>query len=89
MQDAIGLLETKGLVALVEATDAMAKAANVQIAKRIQIGGGLVTTVVRGDVGSVRAAVEAGANAASQIGELVASHIIPRPADGVIAAFLD
>ena len=61
MQDAIGLLETKGLVALVEATDAMAKAANVQIVKRVQIGGGLVTTVVRGDVGSVRAAVEAGA----------------------------
>ena len=54
------ILETKGLVALVEATDAMAKAANVQILKRIQIGGGLVTTVVRGDVGSVRAAVEAG-----------------------------
>ena len=88
MQDAIGLLETRGLVALVEATDAMAKAANVQIAKRIQIGGGLVTTVVRGDVGSVRAAVEAGANAAGQVGELVASHIIPRPADGVINAFL-
>ena len=88
MQDAIGLLETKGLVALVEATDAMAKAANVQIAKRIQIGGGLVTTIVRGDVGSVRAAVEAGANAASQVGELVASHIIPRPADGVVKAYL-
>ena len=88
MQDAIGLLETRGLVALVEATDAMAKAANVQIAKRIQIGGGLVTTVVRGDVGSVRAAVEAGANAASQVGELVASHIIPRPADGVIKAYI-
>ncbi len=62
MQDAIGLIETKGLVALVEATDAMAKAANVEIVKRVQIGGGLVTTVVRGDVGSVRAAVEAGAN---------------------------
>jgi len=88
MQDAIGLLETKGLVALVEATDAMAKAANVQIAKRVQIGGGLVTTVVRGDVGSVRAAVEAGANAAAQVGELVASHIIPRPAEGVIDAYL-
>ena len=88
MHDAIGLLETRGLVALVEATDSMAKAANVQIAKRIQIGGGLVTTVVRGDVGSVRAAVEAGANAASQVGELVASHIIPRPADGVIKAYL-
>jgi ethanolamine utilization protein EutM len=88
MQDAIGLLETKGLVALVEATDAMAKAANVQIVKRIQIGGGLVTTVVRGDVGSVRAAVEAGSNAAAQIGEVIASHIIPRPADGVIEAYL-
>jgi len=88
MQDAIGLLETRGLVALIEATDAMAKAANVQIAKRIQIGGGMVTTVVRGDVGSVRAAVEAGANAASQTGELIASHIIPRPAEGVIKAYL-
>jgi ethanolamine utilization protein EutM len=88
MNDAIGLLETKGLVALVQATDAMAKAANVQIIKRVQIGGGLVTTIVRGDVGSVRAAVEAGANAASGAGELVASHIIPRPADGVIAAYL-
>ena len=88
MQDAIGLLETKGLVALVEATDSMAKAANVQIIKRVSIGGGLITTVVRGDVGSVRAAVEAGANAASQVGELVASHIIPRPADGMIEAYL-
>jgi len=89
MQDAIGLLETKGLIALVEATDAMAKAANVTIAKRVQIGGGLVTTVVRGDVGSVRAAVESGANAAAQVGELVASHIIPRPADGVIEAYIN
>ncbi len=88
MQDAIGLLETKGLVALVQATDAMAKAANVEIVKRIQIGGGLVTTVVRGDVGSVRAAVEAGAQAASQVGELMASHIIPRPAEGLVTAYL-
>jgi ethanolamine utilization protein EutM len=88
MNEAIGLLETKGLVALVEATDAMVKAANVQIIKRVQIGGGLVTTIVRGDVGSVRAAVEAGAKAASAAGELVASHIIPRPADGVIQAYL-
>jgi ethanolamine utilization protein EutM len=88
MQDAIGLIETKGLVALVQATDAMAKAANVRITKRVQIGGGLVTTIVKGDVGSVRAAVEAGASAASQVGELVASHIIPRPADGVVAAYL-
>ena len=88
MQDAIGMIETKGIVALVEATDAMAKAANVQIIKRVQIGGGLVTTIVRGDVGSVRAAVEAGANAAQQVGELVASHIIPRPAEGVVEAYL-
>ena len=88
MQSAIGLVETKGLIGLVEATDAMAKAANVQIVKRVGIGGGLVTTVVKGDVGSVRAAVEAGANAASQIGELVSSHIIPRPAEGLIEAYL-
>ena len=88
MQDAIGLLETKGMVPLIEATDAMAKAANVQIIKRIAIGGGMVTTVVRGDVGSVRAAVEAGANAANASGELLASHIIPRPAEGVVEAFL-
>ena len=88
MQDAIGMIETKGLVALIEATDAMAKAANVQIMKQIQIGGGYATTVVRGDVGSVRAAVEAGANAATQVGELVASHVIPRPAEGLVAAYL-
>lgn len=88
MQDAIGLIETKGLVALVEATDAMVKAANVTIVKRIAVGGGLVCVVVRGDVGSVRAAIEAGAHAASQVGELVASHLIPRPAEGLIDAFL-
>lgn len=88
MQDAIGLIETKGLVALVEATDAMAKAANVQILKQVQIGGAYVTTVVKGDVGSVRAAVEAGAAAASQIGELVGSHVIPRPAEGLFHAYL-
>src|SRR3954462_4394546 len=88
MNDAIGLLETKGLVALVEATDAMAKAANVQIVKKIAIGGGLVTTVVRGDVGSLRAAVEAGAASAQQGGELVASHVIPRPSEGLVKAYL-
>ena len=66
----------------------MAKAANVRIVKRISIGGGLVTTVVRGDVGSVRAAVEAGAAAATQVGELVASHVIPRPAEGLVEAYL-
>ncbi|MCH2129405.1 MAG: BMC domain-containing protein [Pirellulaceae bacterium] len=88
MSTAIGLIETKGLVGLIEATDAMAKAANVDIVKRIGIGGGLETTVVRGDVGSVRAAVEAGAQAASQVGELVSSHVIPRPADGLVDAYL-
>jgi ethanolamine utilization protein EutM len=88
MNDAIGLIETKGLVGLVEATDAMAKAANVRIVKRVQIGGGLVTTVVSGDVGSVRAAVEAGAQAATQVGELVGSHVIPRPAEGLVQAYL-
>jgi ethanolamine utilization protein EutM len=88
MQNAIGLVETKGLVPLIEATDAMAKAANVKIEKRVGIGGGLVTTVVSGDVGSVRAAVEAGATAATQVGELVSSHIIPRPSEGLVEAYL-
>ena len=88
MQNAIGLIETKGLLALIEATDAMAKAASVEIVKRIDSGGAYVTTVVSGDVGSVRAAVEAGAAAASQVGELVSSHIIPRPSEGLTAAFL-
>lgn len=88
MRDAIGLIETRGLIALVDATDAMAKAANVEVIRQVQIGGAYVTTVVRGDVGSVRAAVEAGANAATQNGELVASHIIPRPADGLVEAYL-
>jgi ethanolamine utilization protein EutM len=88
MQAAIGLVETKGLIALVEATDAMAKAANVEIVKRVSIGGGLVTAVVSGDVGSVRAAVEAGAAAATQVGELISSHVIPRPAEGLVNAYL-
>lgn len=87
MQTAIGLVETKGLLALVEATDAMVKAASVEVVKRVDIGGGLVTTVVTGDVGSVRAAVEAGASAASQVGELISSHVIPRPAEGLSEAF--
>ena len=88
MQNAIGMVKTNGLVGLVEATDAMAKAANVQIVKRVSIGGGLVTTVVSGDVGSVRAAVEAGAQAASQVGNLAGSHVIPRPAEGLVDAYL-
>ena len=85
---AIGLVETKGLIGLVAATDAMAKAANVQVVKRIAIGGGLVTVIVNGDVGSVRAAVEAGTRVAGQVGELVGSHVIANPAEGVIEAFV-
>lgn len=88
MQEAIGLIETRGLVCLVEATDAMAKAANVEIVKYVQIGGAYVTTVVKGDVGSVRAAVDAGAAAAAQLGELIASHVIPRPSEALVAAYL-
>ena len=87
MNTAIGLIETKGLIGLVEATDAMAKAAIVKILKRVSIGGAYVATVVQGDVGSVRAAVEAGAAAAQSVGELVASHVIPRPAESLTTAF--
>ena len=86
--EAMGLVETKGLVALVAATDAMAKAANIQIVKRIGIGGGLVTVIVSGDVGSVRAAVEAGVHVVGQVGELVNSLVIPNPAAGMMETFL-
>ena len=85
---AIGLVETKGLIALVVATDAMLKAANVQVVKRIGVGGGLVTAIVTGDVGSVRAAVEVGARTAGQVGELVSSHIIANPEKGMLQALL-
>ncbi len=85
---ALGLVETKGLVGLVDASDAMCKAANVQLIKMVQIGGGYVTTIVRGDVGSVRAAVDAGAAAAKAIGELVSAHVIPRPHEGVEEGYL-
>jgi ethanolamine utilization protein EutM len=86
--DALGLIETKGLVGVIEATDAMLKAANVSLAGRVGIGGAFVTTLVRGDVGSVRAAVEAGAEAASRVGELVSAHVIPRPDSAVLRTFL-
>jgi len=75
-------------VGLVEASDAMCKAANVELVRRMQIGGGYVTTIVRGDVGSVRAAVDAGAQAAKAVGELVTSHVIPRPHEGLVAGML-
>jgi microcompartment protein CcmL/EutN len=86
--DAIGLIETKGLVGMVEACDAMCKAAGVALVKTVQIGGGFVTAIVKGDVGSVRAAVDAGANAAKTVGELVASHVIARPHDDLIDSML-
>jgi microcompartment protein CcmL/EutN len=89
MQLAIGLIETRGLVGLIESSDAMCKAANVELVKTIEIGGGYVTTIVRGDVGSVRAAVDAGAEAAKAVGELVASHVIPRPHEGVVEGLLE
>ena len=79
MSEAIGMIETKGYTGNVEATDAMAKAANVSIQRTIQIGGGLITVICRGDVASVKAAVDAGSKAASKVGELVAAHIIARP----------
>jgi ethanolamine utilization protein EutM len=86
--EALGMVETKGLIATLMATDAMCKAANVTLAGQIQIGGAYVTTFVRGDVGSVRAAVDAGSTAASANGELVSAHVIPRPDESVLDTFL-
>lgn len=86
--EALGLIETKGFVGLVEASDAMCKAANVELIKRIEIGGGYVTTLVRGDVGSVKAAVDAGAAAAGKVGELLCAHVIPAPHEALEETFL-
>lgn len=77
--NALGMIETKGLVGAIEAADAMVKAANVTLVGKSQVGGGLVTVMVRGDVGAVKAATEAGAAAAKNVGELVSTHVIPRP----------
>ena len=82
------MIETKGYVGAVEASDAMVKAANVSLVKTIPIGGGLITVLAKGDVGSVKAAVEAGAGAASRVGELISSHIIARPHDDLVKAFV-
>ncbi len=76
---ALGMIETKGLVGSIEAADAMVKAANVTLVGKEHIGGGLVTVMVRGDVGAVKAATDAGAAAAERVGELVSVHVIPRP----------
>jgi len=85
--EALGMIETKGFVGLVEGSDAMCKAANVELIKRIEIGGGYVTTIVSGDVGSVKAAVDAGASAAGKVGELICSHVIPAPNDQLKGTF--
>jgi ethanolamine utilization protein EutM len=77
--EALGMIETKGLVGAIEAADAMVKAANVHLVGKELVGGGLVTIVVRGDVGAVKAATDAGAAAAKRVGELVSVHVIPRP----------
>ena len=77
--NALGMVETKGLVGAIEAADAMVKAANVQLVGKEQVGGGLVTVMVRGDVGAVNAATDAGAAAAEKVGELISVHVIPRP----------
>ena len=77
--DALGLVETRGLVGSIEAADAMVKAANVQLLGYEQIGAGYVTVMVRGDVGAVKAATDAGAEAAARVGEVVSVHVIPRP----------
>jgi len=79
MREALGMIETRGLVAAIEAADTMVKAANVTLIGKVLTGGGLVSVMVRGDVGAVKAATEAGAEAARRIGELVSVHVIPRP----------
>ncbi|GAA4650981.1 BMC domain-containing protein [Kistimonas scapharcae] len=83
VSNALGMIETKGLVGAIEAADAMVKAANVTLVGKEQAGGGLVTVMVRGDVGAVKAATDAGAAAAQRVGELVSVHVIPRPHDEV------
>ena len=89
MSEALGMIETKGYVGSVEASDAMVKAANVTLVKTIAIGGGMITVLAKGDVGSVKAAVEAGSNAAGKVGELISSHIIARPHEDLLKAFVN
>ena len=79
MKEALGMVETRGLIGSIEAADAMVKAADVHLIGKTQIGSGLVTVMVRGDVGAVKAAVEAGGAAAARLGEVIATHVIPRP----------
>jgi len=87
MNESIGLVETKGYVGSVDASDAMVKAASVSLVKQVQIGGAYVTVLVKGDVGSVKAAVEAGAEAAAKVGDLVGSHVIARPHPDLLKSY--
>ncbi|HWL07664.1 MAG TPA: BMC domain-containing protein [Planctomicrobium sp.] len=87
MNDAIGLVETKGLIAAIEASDAMLKSANVTLVKQLNIGNAYITTIIRGDVGSVRASVDAGAAAGAKVGEIISAHIIARASEGLISHF--
>ena len=87
MSESLGMIETKGYVGSVEASDAMVKAAAVTLVKQIQIGGGFVTVLVKGDIGSVKAAIEAGAEAAKRVGELVCAHVIARPHSDLLKHF--
>jgi microcompartment protein CcmL/EutN len=89
MNEALGMIETKGYVAALAAADAMVKAANVTIVSRQQVGDGLVAVVVRGDVGAAKAATEAGAETASTVGELISAHVIPRPHADLDKYFID
>ena len=88
MSEALGMIETKGYVGAVEARDAMVKAANVRLVKTIPIGGGMITVLAQGDVGSVKAAVDAGSNAAARVGELISSHLLARPHEDLLKAFV-
>ena len=87
MSESIGMIETKGFVGSIEASDAMSKAAGVELVKQVQIGAGFLTVIVKGDVGSVKAAVEAGTEAAQKVGELVSSNVIARPHADILKNF--
>lgn len=87
MNKALGMIETKGYVGSVEAADAMAKSADVEIVKQLQIGAGFLTILIQGDVGSVKSAVDAGAEAAGRVGELYAAHVIARPSADLLKQF--
>ena len=84
---ALGMIETRGHTGIVEATDAMLKAADVELVKTVPIGGAYVTVMVQGDVGSVKAAVDAGAESVGRVGELVSAHVIARPHEQLVASF--